>query len=233
MRKFSFIFLCMLLAASCFKDRYNLYGDTVMADVLDPVTLKADNGFIYNVVSSDAENIDLREEARVYINYDILQKKSGTEYDIHINAASRVLKKDAVLKGSGEYGQDAINLDYGWFSANYLNIRAIVPFFPELSTAHVINLEFDSAASDADTLRFTLRHDAQGASPKSGDPVEGTALGYCYFSAPLSGLLPPEQDEIIVKVTWNWFDFSAPETDPEHYPGLKAYSLSGRFRKQS
>lgn len=219
------IFLTAALAAiSCKKDDSIIYGYQGIGTV-SGADIILDNGIraIVRNIQCDGSYVDCE---RVFILCDLLKKEDPSTYSINLRDWSRVLTKPFLTAGEVEdwdaIGDDPIDIISGWNGGKYLNLDLLFSFKADSETSHFLNLIYEDGESDADTLRFTLRHNSYGESYPhiSEDDVR---FGRAYASFPIADLIPEGQDAIGVNVTYKWHSSDAghliPETETHHLRG--------------
>ena len=208
MKRFFAIVLAILCLASCKKDEIILTNLESMGNV-SPAGITIDSGITLQVTKLSCEDGYTAHE-RIHFLCNVLKKVSDTKYEVELLYWARVLCKDYVLPGAAYPGSDLgsfpIKPNTVWVSGNYLNIESYTTFVKDSKAIHYINLEYNEAASDNNTLRFTLKHNTtDGESMKPDSPLTpaDVVLGRSYLSVPIRDLIP-EGSTKTLEITYEW-----------------------------
>lgn len=169
-----------------------------------------DNETMLIVVDYATEIIELVKEDRVFFTYTNLGP-AGTEggkraYYAKIigfdHIISKPVIKESFIRENQEHRQDSIGDDLimvkkMWFGGRFLNIEFEYLRKNMSEEPHMINLVWDDLSEDDETINLTLRHNAYG---ELSDLV--TNYGFCSF--PLSMLVPEGENEVNIRLKYNW-----------------------------
>lgn len=217
MRNFVKILAVVLLAAtSCSKDDSIIYGYEGFG------TVSGTNIILDDGITAIVRNIQCDDSYvecdRILVFCDLLMKEGPDTYGINLRDWKKVLKKPCLVASEvtdwEAVGDDPVNLVQGWTGSEFLNMELNFSFKADSETSHFINLVYDDVASDADTLRFTIRHNGYGESYPD-IPEEEAVLGRAYTSFPVTSLIPEGQDKIAVKISWKWHKYKDGQVLPD------------------
>lgn len=218
------IAVVLLATVSCKKDDSIIYGYQGFGTV-SGADIILDDGItaIVRNIQCDGSYVECD---RILIYCDLLKKEAPSTYAINLRDWKKVLKKPCLVASEvtdwEAIGDDPIDIISGWNGGKYLNLDLLFSFKADSETSHFLNLIYEDGESDADTLRFTLRHNSYGESYPhiSEDDVR---FGRAYASFPIADLIPEGQDAIGVNVTYKWHSSDAghliPETETHHLRG--------------
>lgn len=218
------IAVVLLAAVSCKKDDSIIYGYQGFGTV-SGADIILDDGItaIVRNIQCDGSYVECD---RILIYCDLLKKEAPSTYAINLRDWKKVLKKPCLVASEvtdwEAVGDDPVDIISGWNGGKYLNLDLLFSFKADSETSHFLNLIYEDGESDADTLRFTLRHNSYGESYPhiSEDDVR---FGRAYASFPIADLIPEGQDAIGVNVTYKWHSSDAghliPETETHHLRG--------------
>lgn len=208
-KKFILAFSIALFAFSCSKE------NIIVSGVMDIGTLSesrfvTDNGMVLNIAENKSGK-ELTKYGRAVLRFDVLRKISENNYDIRILSINIPLTKPYTDSGTiseDELGKDLIFLKSGWFSGGYLNAELFIPVKKGSRNKHLINLVFDEAADNSDTLHFALRHNGYGEILDLSKPFEEQSdivNGGLFASFPVARALPSGKNEMPVLISYTWY----------------------------
>lgn len=216
----------MAASLSCSKDDTVIFNDVTMGTLSGNAEILTDGGNIYNIVDGKTvEGID--PGTRVFVTCDILGRdgEAADRYNVRLNSVEvpvsglTVESADADLSG----WTDAISVSDAWISAGYLNLYCVWIGRRDSSAEHGIMLVHDSAA--ADTVRFSLVHDAKGEGFYE-DTAVPSDLKTIYKTAtfPVGKYISGEN--VTVKLSWTWHKTGGQYIYPETEPFSIVYDLT-------
>lgn len=227
---FAGLLSALVLACSCSKDNTILYSYNGIGDVSGENIL-ADNGLLLEVVQLQGCDDGYKTLDRIIFHCDILRKNGEGRYQIRLTKWNRVLRKEPVKASEVSdwslIGDDAVMLMNGWTGGEYLNTELYFAFKSGSDATHHVNLVFDDVNSDTDTLRFTLHHNGVGESYPDVS-IEESVIGRAYASFPVRQYIPEGQNSIAVKVSWDWYTYSA---EGDILPQTATSSISGTISR--
>lgn len=179
----------------------NVAPDCISMGVVRDGRIETDRG---NVLVPDDSSVghDLTEGERVFIRGRIRDREDENTFRVRIEKYYQLLVKPYLRSSDSEeeeLGDDPVDVENAWFGGGYLNARLALEHNASSGTSHRIELVYEDAASNADTARFTLRHNAYA------DTVR-TRIGRATVSFDLENLLPEGQEKIYVVLQWRWYD---------------------------
>lgn len=198
--------------ASCGFDSSNnalLYNYTTMGFVKNGGTqIDTDEGTVFNIVDI-AGTGKLDTIKRVVVLCDVLRatENKTNEYDVNIRDFERVELLNAVRTRDldpEKVGTDIADLRQCWYEGGYLNFL-IAHLEKDSKAIHDINIEYNDVKSNADTLYFQVRHNANGDKPANGDDVKNFTLKGGYFSVEAKQYKPAPDSPIKITVEWDWY----------------------------
>jgi len=163
MRSIIAIAASLAIISSCTRDNTVISGIMAMADVHSSTSLTTDEGLRLNIVN-DFTSGGIDRLTRSLITADVLRKLPDGTFDISLTSFTDVLVKPAVDASTVTPADDALFGDDPaipircWLSNGYINAQVSFFIDPVTPTTHVINLICEGVQSD--TLRMTLRHNA-------------------------------------------------------------------------
>ena len=197
---------------SCLPEREFMYTDTGMCSVIGHNRLKTDGGSIYNIAENPSQLAIADSLKRVMISCDVMSEIQGrpNEFNIRLLDFMAAIYNEPVAASAMDeeaIGNDGVNVTQGWVSGGYLNAYINLAMQRNSDVEHDINLVFDDLRSDADTLRFSVRHNAHGDSPENEEIDLGRfAVAGAYVSFPLDGILPAGGKSPVVHLEWEWYN---------------------------
>lgn len=219
----------LLLAAGCAKDDTVLYGEYAMGTVSGR-SIISDGGLTYDVAEQQCPGL-LDTMKRVLFRCDILRRTGNDRYDIRLREMQSVLCKDPIEAASMDgdaVGDDPVRAISIWSGNGYLNFLIGIAVLNGSDTRHFINLVHDGASPSADTLYFSLRHNAYG----EYFGAEGTEdayfeLGRSYVSFPVGRFIPEGRESMPVRIFWRWHA----EEDGRPMKETDTFSAAGEIRR--
>ena len=170
-----------------------------------------DKGNTLILDESSAER-ELADGERVFTVCKILERRDKTHYLVKVEKYLQLLDKKYVrTEKEDTLGNSPINVRKAWFGGGYLNLRLELEHNPTSGISHGVNLAYDGTRSNADTLRFRLRHNAYGDTLK-------TTAGKATASFDIRDLAAEEN--ILVILEWPWYD---------RHGNPKVFSKEGRY----
>ena len=109
-------------------------------------------------------------------------------------------------------GNDPINVQEAWFGGRYLNVEFRIPVKDGSKEKHFINLVQDDVVAHHDTVYVTLRHNAYGEKPGTGNDRGNFSWGRGRVSFDLTSIVPEGQTSVPVKLLWTEYGKNASET---------------------
>ncbi len=219
------LIVCAALT-SCLKSEYRYNGYVTFADVIDATTLRGDGDCTYNITENAADD-KFKDMKRIVINCDLLTIVSGAAQDIKLNAYQEIAVKPCLTSDNVDpvaLGADSLYVHNGtgYFTLNgdniYLTVYVGIPKVKGSTAEHVIEAVFDTS-SDADELRFTLSHNANGDVYTKDTPADDRESDYRYVSFPVkslvSGIALTTNTRLKVKTAFQVKEESKPEIDPD------------------
>lgn len=157
-----------------------------------------------NILIPDSCSIEreLSDGERVFLHCNVLDTEGKDIYRVRINKYFQLLTKDFVRDSESdkqELGENPINAEKAWFGGGFLNVRLGLLHNPSSGIVHAVNLVYDDVNSCADTVRFTLRHNAFG-------DTERTKAGTVHASFNLRDLTGDDRNKIYVILKWHWYN---------------------------
>lgn len=181
------------------------------------------------------------EGLRMYMNYSIVgseRDETGLEgrmnYYIRLYRYTDVLTKDPVKQSfinedeeqrQDSIGNDPINVREAWFGGRYLNVEFSIPVTSDSKVQHFINLVQDDVKAHNDTVYVTLRHNAYGEKPDSGNDRGNYFWARGQVSFDLTSIVPEGQKSVPVKLIWTEYEKNFSGTIMREDSGT--YTLSG------
>lgn len=209
MKKLLILTLLSIIMTSCNMGKDVPVFSGRLTGALSGTLFTSDEGLDVNIKSAPEGFPESSE--RIMISGSYYRRKSGG-FDADVKDFIEPLCKDAIsraLSGGKDFGSDAANIERGWISGGYANLYVQVIFREGSETKHLLNLVYeDTLEEPADTLRFTLHHDAFGealALDDEGKPQEGCIAGIAAASFNILKFMPESVDEIPVKITGSWY----------------------------
>lgn len=196
------------LLAGCGRDDTILYGYKTLGTVSGEAII-GDNGIVYGVQEQTcAGRLDTMH--RVMASFDILRRTGDKSYGIRLLDMQPVLCKNtaALSETDGEsVGNDPIQAVACWSGNGYLNFVIRIAVLNGSDTRHFINLVHDDTAASADTLYFSLRHNAYGEF-FGADGTDGSKFitGTSYVSFKAGDLVPEGRKSMPARISWQWYD---------------------------
>lgn len=196
--------------SSCIQNDDILSTELCMVNIESPTRLITDAGLAFNVVETSVSAIPDTVK-RVMILCDVLRQSGAStdEYDVHLLNFAHVLTKHPVLKSTADeevIGSDGITLAQLWTGGEYLNGTIQFTSVINSKVSHTVNLVFDDTRSNADTLYFSLHHNAHGESLEHEDiPESMLTVSSDYVSFPVTEYIPEGKDEIVLHLDWSWY----------------------------
>lgn len=168
------------------------------------------------------------EDLRVYVNYSIVgseRDETGLEgnmnYYIRLYGFDDVLTKVPVKQSfinedkevrQDSIGNDPINVREAWFGGRYLNVEFRIPVKDGSKEKHFINLVQGDVVAHNDTVYVTLRHNAYGERPDTGNDQGNYSWGRGRVSFDLTSIVPEGQTSVPVKLLWTEYGKNTSET---------------------
>ena len=162
------------------------------------------------------------DDLRVYANYFIVgseRDETGLEgrmnYYIRLYRLRDVLTKDPVKQSfinedeeqrQDSIGNDPINVREAWFGGRYLNVEFNIPVTSDSKVQHFINLVQDDVVAHNDTVYVTLRHNAYGEKPDTGNDRGNYFWARGQVSFDLTSIVPEGQKSVPVKLIWTEYE---------------------------
>ena len=181
------------------------------------------------------------DDLRVYANYSIVgseRDETGLEgrmnYYIRLYRLRDVLTKDPVKQSfinedeeqrQDSIGNDPINVREAWFGGRYLNVEFNIPVTSDSKVQHFINLVQDDVVAHNDTVYVTLRHNAYGEKPDTGNDRGNYFWARGQVSFDLTSIVPEGQKSVPVKLIWTEYEKNFSGTITREDSGT--YTLSG------
>ncbi|MCQ4874329.1 NigD1/NigD2 family lipoprotein [Butyricimonas paravirosa] len=181
------------------------------------------------------------DDLRVYANYSIVgseRDETGLEgrmnYYIRLYRLRDVLTKDLVKQSfinedeeqrQDSIGNDPINVREAWFGGRYLNVEFNIPVTSDSKVQHFINLVQDDVVAHNDTVYVTLRHNAYGEKPDTGNDRGNYFWARGQVSFDLTSIVPEGQKSVPVKLIWTEYEKNFSGTITREDSGT--YTLSG------
>ena len=216
-RFFTLLLTAVCVAISCTEPDSTVYGCTDYCSVQSSGLLVSDFGYRYNVL--EQPDTDWKNEDRLYINFDVLEGVSVSEYDIRINSYSSFVMKDVAPERTGE---DPVYCNVGvvtGISAPMLNISCYYVRKKGSTLPHVIDLVYDSSKSIGEEMYFELVHNAYGDTYAEGVDLSSCESVEYRVSFPIRSYLPEGVSSISVTVGYDWYMTDGTTTLPQtmHY----------------
>ena len=224
--------LSFFIFFSCLKDADDVhisYG--VIRNVVSPSNYEilTDKGNTLKVLKSYTSH-SIENDKRVLVNFEILsdKEKDKKSFDVSVNGFYQLLSKPVVFESfilldealrRDSIGNDPFSQIDAAFGGDYFNIDFSVFHAPYSDIKHMINLVYDDTREQADTLYFTLYHNAYGEVRESNTYLQ-RGIGRSLFK--IADLVPPGVTSIPVKITWNEY---------YSYNGSRMRSATGIFKK--
>ena len=184
---------------------------------------------------------EAEEGLRMYVNYSIVgseRDETGLEgrmnYYIRLYRYTDVLTKDPVKQSfinedeeqrQDSIGNDPINVREAWFGGKYLNVEFSIPVKAGSGEKHFINLVQDDVVAHNDTVYVTLRHNAYGEKPDTGNDRGNYSWARGQVSFDLTSIVPEGQKSVPVKLIWTEYEKNFSGTITREDSGT--YTLSG------
>ena len=160
----------------------------------------------YSIVGSERDESGLEGNMNYYVRLygldDVLTKVPVKQSFIHENEGVR---QDSI-------GNDPINVQEAWFGGRYLNVEFRIPVKDGSKEKHFINLVQDDVVAHHDTVYVTLRHNAYGEKPGTGNDRGNFSWGRGRVSFDLTSIVPEGQTSVPVKLIWTEYGKNASET---------------------
>lgn len=199
MRKI-FAIVILLSLAACQKDDTIQYFNVTMGNFTDGKFI-SDQGNIFNITEKTC-NDRTDTLKRAIVMCDILTKRGENSYDVRLNEVTPVFTKSPVdstaVTDSAVFVENPLNIGELWISGGYINMYIVIPMKVSSTQAHLINLMLDDEASSDGVYRYTLKHNAYGEVPSSGDT--DFVLGGTYVSFPVSGKF--NEEKATIHISW-------------------------------
>lgn len=207
-----------------------LYGEATMGRVSNG-NIITDTGLTYVVSESECTG-DFKSCDRIYILCDVLKKlEAENTYSVRLNGYAEVSVNETVRKSDQSeewFGDDAVNLENGWFSGGYLNVYVKYSAVQGSDTKHRFSLMFDDTADNSDTLHFYLKHNGFGETYEKDPDNTKMTMDASYISFPVDSFLPAGSKGMNVKVEWDWYKIQNNQylSETEHYGQTVYYAVS-------
>ena len=230
MKRIIILLAVALTAASCIKGEPFLCRSLVMGYFSDG-DLHVDGGMTFHIVKTQLD-ISAKPEDRVIVLCDVMKQtgSSEKEYDVKVLDYDFPLNKAPLVSSAvtdwTEVGDDPVVPSKMWFSGGFFNMQVLYYYKGRSETIHTLNLVKDDAKSNADTLFFSLRHNAAGETLGSeGVDYYDLLQGSVYATFPIADSFPAGRDSVIVKLSGKWYGDSVAD------PVVEPYSYTGVFYK--
>ena len=229
MKRFIILFAAALLAASCIKGEPFICRSLVMGNFVGG-DLLVDGGLTFHVVKMQVD-VTAKPEDRVIALCDVMKQtgSSDKEYDVKLLDYDFPLNKAPLVSSAvtdrEAVGDDPVIPSRYWFSGGFFNMLVKYYYIYRTDKTHVLNLVKDDARSNADTLFFSLRHNAAGETPGAADiDINNLVEGAVYATFPIADSFPAGRDSVVVKISGKWYTGSSfgidPSTQPYSYVGV-------------
>ena len=184
------------------------------------------------IVTQDLTDGGWKDCATVFCSFDMSRTGVSDSYSISLLSYIPVVTTPAVHSGISDpetLGSDPVGLFQDWgYDASKKRLNFAVQYVrdKESEVVHDITLVVDDEKSDANTIYFTLRHNAHGDSPVDGEMISGdyeTVCRYCGFD--LSAVLPSgTSGSLQAVIGWDWYINSS-----DYLSGIEHHEISGRI----
>lgn len=197
-------------------------------------TIATDNGNTLNVVENRDPVFEVEDNQRVVALLTAISQTGDTNYDVQVNAMTKLLTKLPVYPSKltepqiDSLGTNPIEVINAWFGVGrYLDIQFQI-FRDKPQIAHFLNLVVDEKRSTEEEVFVTLRHNA------FGDVAHERVWGRVSFD--IASLIPEGKDHIRVTLQWANYNgtqgnssgvFKARETSKSFIVTTKSATLSG------
>ena len=203
--------LCTLGAAtSCLEneeDSVLIYGYTAIGNMKDGALL-TDYGQTFHILQKECEG-SLDTCSRVIVYCDILKQldDAGNEYNIKVRSFTCPLVAEPIAASTaGEVVSDPVEIAQGWLSGGYINVNYRHLYAAGTGVKHTVSLLYDDVKSNADTLYYTLKHNAFGETTGGGKyTLYDLSMKYGYASFPFTQHVPYSAASITVCLSWDWY----------------------------
>ena len=128
-------------------------------------------------------------------------------------------------------GNDPINVREAWFGGRYLNVEFRIPVKDGSKEKHFINLVQDDVGTHNDTVYVTLRHNAYGEKPDTGNDRGNYSWGRGRVSFDLTSIVPEGQTSVPVKLLWTEYGKNTSETVNREDSGTYTLKNTGETGK--
>lgn len=189
----------------CSKDDGGNGGDTTYYLTLGNLNIPAgkivtDNQTVLYITANHAGLDQELDNKRVVAGYQKLKEvvEAGKKnYEIELLLIDEVQAK-APVYGTGEYGDEPVNVVRTWFGGNYLNVNYMV--LAGNMQAHVFNMVINEEHPDADekNIYAELRHSAEEDS--------GTEYKTGYVSFDLTQIVPDGESSVTINLSYTDYE---------------------------